>query len=66
MINDPKDLEKILKLCRKYGLLEIDLQGFKAKFGDLPRDGKDVEPDVSDEPTGSDRFILEQLGLPVA
>lgn len=36
MITTLKDLEKLLKLCRKQGITEIELLGTKVKFGDLP------------------------------
>ncbi len=38
MIENFKDLEKLLKLCRKQGVTEIDLHGVKLKLGDLPND----------------------------
>jgi hypothetical protein len=31
-----KELEKILKLCRKQGVMEISLEGLSFKLGDLP------------------------------
>lgn len=36
MIQDLKDLQKLLKLCRAQGITEIKLQGVEIKFGDLP------------------------------
>ena len=36
MIENLKDLEKLLKLCRKQGVTEIDLGTVKFKLGDLP------------------------------
>lgn len=36
MINDLSDLQKLLKLCRKQGVLEIEVAGVKLKLGDLP------------------------------
>lgn len=37
MITNLKDLEKLLKLCRKQGVLEIDLGSVKLKLGNLPQ-----------------------------
>lgn len=37
MVKDLKDLEKILKLCRKQGVTEIEVGGLKLKLGDLPQ-----------------------------
>lgn len=37
MINDLKDLQKLLKLCRAQGVTEIDLGTLRLKFGDLPQ-----------------------------
>ena len=38
MIESLKDLEKLLKLCRKQGVQEIDFHGVKLKLGDLPQE----------------------------
>lgn len=52
MINNLKELQALLKLCRKQGVTEITLGGTVIKFGDLPRketdDAGDKEPDASD------------------
>jgi hypothetical protein len=37
MINDLKDLQKLLKLCRSQGITEIKLQGVEIRFGDMPQ-----------------------------
>lgn len=36
MIKDLKDLERLLKLCRKQGVTEIKLEGCELKLGDMP------------------------------
>lgn len=36
MIKDLKDLKNLFKLCRVQGVTEIDLNGLKIKFGDIP------------------------------
>lgn len=36
IVDSLKDLEKLLKLCRKQGVQEIDIHGVKIKLGDLP------------------------------
>jgi hypothetical protein len=36
MINDLKDFEKFLKICRKQGVNEVTCFGHTVKFGDLP------------------------------
>lgn len=38
MIESLKDLEKLLKLCRKQGVTEIKLGTVELKLGDLPMD----------------------------
>lgn len=48
----PKDLEKLLKLCRKQGIDEISFEGIHVKFGIMPakveQTADDVESDVAD------------------
>lgn len=36
MIENQKDLERLLKLCRKQGVTEITLSSVSFKLGDLP------------------------------
>jgi len=43
MIENIKDLEKLLKICRKQGVQEIDLGTIKFKLGELPVDIKPAE-----------------------
>lgn len=33
-----KELEKLLKMCRKQGITELTMQGMAFKFGDLPQE----------------------------
>lgn len=45
MISNLKDLEKLIKLCRKQGLTEISLDGFCSfKLGDLPLEERGTQP----------------------
>lgn len=39
MIENLKELEKLLKLCRKQGVIEIKLGTIEFKLGDLPQEG---------------------------
>jgi len=45
------ELKKLLTVCRKQGVTEIDFEGIKGKFGDLPAPRKlaDCEIEVEDE-----------------
>lgn len=38
MIKDLKDLEKLLKLCRKQGVKDIKLADISLSLGDLPQE----------------------------
>jgi hypothetical protein len=49
LIESLKDLEKLLKLCRKQGVTEIKLGVVELKLGDLPTE-QTVSMDVSDDP----------------
>jgi hypothetical protein len=44
---DIKQLEKILKLCRKQGVTELTMSDMSFKFGDLPRDQTADEPEAN-------------------
>lgn len=49
MIQDFKDLEKLLKLCRKQGVTDIKLGDIELKFGELPIDlSKNI--DINSDP----------------
>lgn len=36
MIQDLKDLQKLLKLCRSQGITDIKIHGVEIKFGEMP------------------------------
>ena len=61
MINDLSDLKKLLQLCRKQGVTEIDLGTVKIKLGDLPVDNS-VQP--VDEQELLEKEIAAQIGMP--
>lgn len=42
MINDLKEFEKFLKICRKQGVSDVTYNGLSVKLGDMPTKG-DVE-----------------------
>lgn len=53
MIDSLKDLEKLLKLCRKSGVTEIKLGTVELKLGDLPQttaSGANIVADVNVNP----------------
>lgn len=49
---DAKDIQAVMKLCRKYGVTLFDTPNLTMKFGDLPK-GKedDADPESPDELT---------------
>jgi len=49
VINDLKDLQKLLKLCRSQGVTEIDLGTVKLKLGDMPQTEQSVRYNVQDD-----------------
>ncbi len=59
MIKDLKELEKLLKLCRKQGVTEVNLSGVIIKFGDMPRKSTGDVQDSDDPET--DELTPEQL-----
>lgn len=58
LLNDLKELERFLKICRKQGITEISFDGVAVKFGDLP-----LKPSAHEEETEipSDGLTPEQL-----
>jgi len=51
---DLKEFEKLLKICRKHGVLKVELEGVKAEFTDLPPSKKEIaeaDPEVTAEPS---------------
>lgn len=60
MIKDLKDFEKMLKICRKQGVLEVSVGDLSVKFGDLPSQ-KEQEAQDSEIPT--DELMPEQLAF---
>lgn len=59
MIKDLKELQSLLKLCRKQGVTEISLSGTVIKFGELPKKSSEPEDDSDEIPT--DGLTPEQL-----
>ena len=51
MIETLKDLEKLLKLCRKQGVVKIAFDDVNVELGDLPLDAPaTLNGDVADDP----------------
>lgn len=50
---DLKQLEKILKLCRKQGVTDLTMGEFSFKFGDLPNDSLSKEEPEETMPDGA-------------
>jgi hypothetical protein len=60
MIEDLKQLEKLLKLCRKQGVDSIELEGLKLKFGEMPiKREAAAEVDTEEAEEMSDEKLLD-------
>lgn len=64
MIESLKDLERLLKLCRKQGVIDIEVGSCKLKLGDLPSEmstspSVDLEDPYKNFPVGE--LTPEQL-----
>lgn len=59
MIDPRKELGPLLKLCRKFGVTELTLEGVSIKFGEMPRK-LPSDSDEGDEPE-TDELTAEQL-----
>lgn len=66
MIESLKDLEKLLKLCRKQGVTEITVTGANLKLGDAPirhstsESIEDQEDEINpfDEPLTNEELVM--------
>lgn len=71
MVESIKDLERLLKLCRKQGVTEITVVGANLKLGELPAKHSNEsiedqdEPNVSmfDEPLTAEELISFSNGV---
>lgn len=58
MINDLKEFEKFLKICRKQGVTDVTLQGVSVKLGELSAKG---ESDAQSEEVPTDELTPDEL-----
>lgn len=51
MVKDLKELEKLLKLCRKQGVMDLSWDGITFKMGELPQEKHELgaTPDLDDD-----------------
>lgn len=59
MLNDLKELDKFLKICRKQGVTEISFNGVLVKFGDMPSKVSSAESEGDEIP--SDALSPDEL-----
>ncbi len=65
MLNDLKDFEKFLKICRKQGVSDVTFAGVSVKLGDLPTRGSEqAESDEipTDEPSPDEMIFYAVNG----
>lgn len=70
MIESIKDLERLLKLCRKQGVIEITVTGANLKLGEMPtkhsnepiEDQDDSNTSMFDEPLTAEEMIAFSNG----
>lgn len=60
MINDLKELERLLKLCRKQGVTEIALPQVSFKLGEMPV--RHPTQSIEDQTENSDYDDIESMG----
>lgn len=49
MINDLKEFEKFLKICRKQGVSDVSFAGLSVKLGEMPK--REVSDELDTIPT---------------
>ena len=63
MLDDLKEVEKFLKICRKQGITEISFEGITAKFGDLPqKQTEETAEEVSPDALSEDQLMFYHVG----
>ncbi len=65
MIKDLKELQALLKLCRKQGITAIKLDGVEIAFGELPKkssDPEDAEDDIPTEGLSPEQLLYYSAG----
>lgn len=59
MLNDLKEFEKFLKICRKQGVTDVAFAGVTVKLGNLPHKASHDEDESEEIPT--DALTPEQM-----
>ncbi len=62
MIKDIKELEKLLKVCRRQGIDHLKMEGIEVKFGEMPLKS-DPRSATDDDDVPSDELTPEQLAF---
>lgn len=61
-----KELEKLLKMCRKQGITELTMGNMSFKFGDLPKDYGTAEEEAAVPNLPSDEELMFYSVMPGA
>lgn len=62
MLNDLKDFEKFLKICRKQGVTEVTYGGACVKMGELPLKQPDDSEEISTDGLSDEELAFYHLG----
>ncbi len=63
MINDLKDFEKFLKICRKQGVKEVSHNGTSVVLGDLPmRTNTDESEEIPTDELSPEELMFYAVG----
>ncbi len=58
MLNDLKDFEKFLKICRKQGVSDVTLNGITVKLGNLPSKASDDSDEIPTDELTPDQMAF--------
>lgn len=61
MINDLKDFEKFLKICRKQGVSDVSFQGICVKLGEAPNKTSDDSDEIPTDELSPDELLYYHL-----
>lgn len=58
MLNDLKEFEKFLKICRKQGVTDVSFAGVSVKLGELPSKNQDDSETIETDELSPEQMMF--------